>query len=109
MVPRDDAARTKPGKSGSIHSRATTRKTPMTSLTRASLKNRLLVGLITAAIAVFGNPSARIGQPLPELVADVEQTIGVAVEAQVRARRMRGPFGFAGSIASTTSSRRRLR
>ena len=54
MVPRDDAARTKPGKSGSIHSRATTRKTPMTSLTRASLKNRLLVGLITAAIAVFG-------------------------------------------------------
>ncbi|MFZ2510765.1 MAG: 3'-5' exonuclease, partial [Gordonia sp. (in: high G+C Gram-positive bacteria)] len=32
----------------------------------------------------------RIGQPLPELVADVEQTIGVAVEAQVRARRMRG-------------------
>ncbi|MFM9377355.1 UvrD-helicase domain-containing protein [Gordonia sp. VNK21] len=32
----------------------------------------------------------RIGQPLPELVADVEQTIGVAVEAQVRAHRMRG-------------------
>ncbi|GAA4756598.1 DEAD/DEAH box helicase [Gordonia alkaliphila] len=32
----------------------------------------------------------RIGQPLPELVADVEQTIGVAVEAQLRARRMRG-------------------
>ncbi|WP_026917170.1 UvrD-helicase domain-containing protein [Gordonia shandongensis] len=32
----------------------------------------------------------RIGQPLPELVADVEQTIGVAVEAQIRARRMRG-------------------
>ncbi len=32
----------------------------------------------------------RIGQPLPELVADVEHTIGVAVEAQIRARRMRG-------------------
>ncbi|MEE4021782.1 UvrD-helicase domain-containing protein [Gordonia sp. PKS22-38] len=32
----------------------------------------------------------RIGQPLPELVADVENTIGVAVEAQIRARRMRG-------------------
>ncbi|WP_341267018.1 ATP-dependent helicase [Gordonia malaquae] len=32
----------------------------------------------------------RIGQPLPELVADVEQTTGVAVEAQIRARRMRG-------------------
>ncbi|EGD55246.1 UvrD-helicase domain-containing protein [Gordonia neofelifaecis] len=32
----------------------------------------------------------RLGQPLPELVADVEQTIGVAVEAQIRARRMRG-------------------
>ena len=32
----------------------------------------------------------RIGQPLPELVADVEQTIGVAVEAQIRAQRMRG-------------------
>ncbi|MFT4200403.1 UvrD-helicase domain-containing protein [Gordonia sp. (in: high G+C Gram-positive bacteria)] len=32
----------------------------------------------------------RIGQPLPELVADVEQTIGVAVEAQIRARRMKG-------------------
>ncbi|MFT3714370.1 MAG: UvrD-helicase domain-containing protein [Gordonia sp. (in: high G+C Gram-positive bacteria)] len=32
----------------------------------------------------------RIGQPLPELVADVEQTIGVAVEAQIRARRLRG-------------------
>ncbi|MGV9671394.1 ATP-dependent helicase [Gordonia sp. NPDC003504] len=32
----------------------------------------------------------RIGQPLPELVADVETTIGVAVEAQIRARRMRG-------------------
>lgn len=32
----------------------------------------------------------RIGQPLPELVADVEQTIGVATEAQIRARRMRG-------------------
>ncbi|MGB3696050.1 MAG: UvrD-helicase domain-containing protein [Gordonia sp. (in: high G+C Gram-positive bacteria)] len=31
----------------------------------------------------------RLGQPLPELVADVEQTIGVAVEAQIRARRMR--------------------
>lgn len=27
---------------------------PMTSLTRASLKNRLLVGLITAAVALFG-------------------------------------------------------
>ncbi|MGV9857345.1 ATP-dependent helicase [Gordonia sp. NPDC003425] len=32
----------------------------------------------------------RIGQPLPELVADVENTIGVGVEAQIRARRMRG-------------------
>ncbi|MBD0860777.1 UvrD-helicase domain-containing protein [Gordonia sp. zg691] len=32
----------------------------------------------------------RIGQPLPELVADVEHTIGVGVEAQIRARRMRG-------------------
>ncbi|NED62057.1 hypothetical protein G3I15_14165, partial [Streptomyces sp. SID10244] len=32
----------------------------------------------------------RIGQPLPELVADVEHTIGVAVEAQIRAHRMRG-------------------
>ncbi|GAB16469.1 putative ATP-dependent DNA helicase [Gordonia effusa NBRC 100432] len=32
----------------------------------------------------------RIGQPLPELVADVEHSIGVAVEAQIRARRMRG-------------------
>ncbi|GAB26184.1 MAG TPA: ATP-dependent helicase [Gordonia polyisoprenivorans] len=32
----------------------------------------------------------RMGQPLPELVADVENTIGVAVEAQIRARRMRG-------------------
>ncbi len=32
----------------------------------------------------------RIGQPLPELVADVENTIGVVVEAQIRARRMRG-------------------
>ncbi|GAA1480057.1 ATP-dependent DNA helicase AdnB [Gordonia sinesedis] len=32
----------------------------------------------------------RMGQPLPELVADVETTIGVAVEAQIRARRMRG-------------------
>lgn len=32
----------------------------------------------------------RMGQPLPELVADVEHTIGVAVEAQIRARRMRG-------------------
>ncbi|MGC4933718.1 ATP-dependent helicase [Gordonia sp. DT30] len=32
----------------------------------------------------------RMGQPLPELVADVENTIGVAIEAQIRARRMRG-------------------
>ncbi|GAB35733.1 ATP-dependent helicase [Gordonia otitidis] len=32
----------------------------------------------------------RIGQPLPELVADVENTIGVGIEAQIRARRMRG-------------------
>lgn len=32
----------------------------------------------------------RIGQPLPELVADVEHTIGVAVEAQIRAHRMHG-------------------
>ncbi|MFW0792397.1 ATP-dependent DNA helicase [Gordonia sp. CPCC 205515] len=32
----------------------------------------------------------RIGAPLPELVADVEHTIGVAVEAQIRAHRMRG-------------------
>ncbi len=32
----------------------------------------------------------RIGQPLPELVADVEHTVGVGVEAQIRARRMRG-------------------
>ncbi|MFT4126716.1 MAG: UvrD-helicase domain-containing protein [Gordonia sp. (in: high G+C Gram-positive bacteria)] len=32
----------------------------------------------------------RMGQPLPELVADVENTIGVGVEAQIRARRMRG-------------------
>ncbi|WLP89874.1 UvrD-helicase domain-containing protein [Gordonia sp. NB41Y] len=32
----------------------------------------------------------RIGQPLPELVADVEHTIGVGIEAQIRARRMRG-------------------
>ncbi|HNP56121.1 MAG TPA: UvrD-helicase domain-containing protein [Gordonia sp. (in: high G+C Gram-positive bacteria)] len=32
----------------------------------------------------------RIGQPLPELVADVEETIGVGVEAQIRAHRMRG-------------------
>ncbi|MFT4087470.1 MAG: ATP-dependent DNA helicase [Gordonia sp. (in: high G+C Gram-positive bacteria)] len=45
-------------------------------------------------ITVFGREierlRRRIGQPLPELVADVEQTIGVAVEAQIRARRMRG-------------------
>lgn len=48
----------------------------------------------------------RIGQPLPELVADVEQTIGVAVEAQIRARRMRGATtgrehldAFAGYVA----------
>jgi DNA helicase-2/ATP-dependent DNA helicase PcrA len=32
----------------------------------------------------------RIGQSLPDLVADVEATLGVAVETQVRARRMRG-------------------
>ncbi|GAA2066287.1 ATP-dependent helicase [Williamsia deligens] len=32
----------------------------------------------------------RIGQSLPDLVADVESTLGVAVETQVRARRMRG-------------------
>ncbi|MCH5645045.1 ATP-dependent DNA helicase [Gordonia sp. ABSL49_1] len=32
----------------------------------------------------------RIGAPLPELVADVENVIGVGVEAQIRARRMRG-------------------
>ncbi|WP_161928287.1 ATP-dependent helicase, partial [Gordonia crocea] len=49
----------------------------------------------------------RIGQPLPELVADVEQTIGVAVEAQIRARRMRGATtgrehldAFAGYVAA---------
>ena len=45
-------------------------------------------------ISLFGRElerlRRRIGQPLPELVADVEQTIGVAVEAQIRARRMRG-------------------
>ncbi|NLG45903.1 3'-5' exonuclease, partial [Gordonia sp. (in: high G+C Gram-positive bacteria)] len=45
-------------------------------------------------ISTFGSQleglRRRIGQPLPELVADVEQTIGVAVEAQIRARRMRG-------------------
>ncbi len=45
-------------------------------------------------ITVFGRElerlRRRIGQPLPDLVADVEQTIGVAVEAQIRARRMRG-------------------
>jgi len=33
---------------------------------------------------------ARIGIPLPELVAEVERVTGVAIEAQVRARRMRG-------------------
>ena len=47
-----------------------------------------------ARIKVFGRQletlRRRIGQPLPELVADVEVAIGVAVEAQVRARRMRG-------------------
>lgn len=47
-----------------------------------------------ARIRIFGSQlemlRRRIGQPLPELVADVENTIGVAVEAQIRARRMRG-------------------
>jgi DNA helicase-2/ATP-dependent DNA helicase PcrA len=33
---------------------------------------------------------SRIGIPLPELVAEVERVSGVAIEAQVRARRMRG-------------------
>ncbi len=49
----------------------------------------------------------RIGQPLPELVADVEQTIGVGVEAQIRARGMRGATtgrehldAFAGYVAA---------
>ncbi|MBJ7291502.1 ATP-dependent helicase [Williamsia sp.] len=32
----------------------------------------------------------RMGQPLPELVADVEATLGVGIETQIRARRMRG-------------------
>ncbi len=32
----------------------------------------------------------RMGQPLPELVADVETTLGVGIETQIRARRMRG-------------------
>ena len=32
----------------------------------------------------------RIGQPLTELVADVEIATGVSVEAQIQARRMRG-------------------
>ncbi|GAC56379.1 putative ATP-dependent DNA helicase [Gordonia hirsuta DSM 44140 = NBRC 16056] len=49
-----------------------------------------------ARIRAFGQElerlRRRIGQPLPELVADVEQTIGVAVEAQLRARRMHGPI-----------------
>ncbi|ROZ99251.1 ATP-dependent helicase [Gordonia sp. OPL2] len=47
-----------------------------------------------ARIRAFGGQleslRRRIGQPLPELVADVEHTIGVAVEAQIRAHRMRG-------------------
>lgn len=33
---------------------------------------------------------ARIGQPLPELVAEVERVTGVDVEAQIRARDLRG-------------------
>ena len=33
---------------------------------------------------------ARMGQPLPELVAEVERVIGVDVEAQIRARGLRG-------------------
>lgn len=33
---------------------------------------------------------ARIGQPLPELVAEVERITGVDVEAQIRARDLRG-------------------
>ncbi|MBT0565637.1 ATP-dependent DNA helicase [Williamsia sp. CHRR-6] len=32
----------------------------------------------------------RVGQPLTELVADVEEVLGVGIEAQIRARRMRG-------------------
>ncbi|GAB06723.1 AAA family ATPase [Gordonia amarae] len=47
-----------------------------------------------ARIRVFGGQleslRRRIGQPLPELVADVEHTMGVSVEAQIQARRMRG-------------------
>ncbi len=47
-----------------------------------------------ARIRAFGGQlealRRRISQPLAELVADVENTIGVAVEAQIRARRMRG-------------------
>jgi DNA helicase-2/ATP-dependent DNA helicase PcrA len=47
-----------------------------------------------ARIRAFGGQveslRRRIGQPLPELVADVEHTLGVSVEAQIQARRMRG-------------------
>ncbi|MGJ0117585.1 ATP-dependent helicase [Williamsia sp. MIQD14] len=32
----------------------------------------------------------RIGQSLPDVVADVEATLGVGIETQIRARRMRG-------------------
>ncbi len=44
---------------------------PMTSLTRASLKNRLLVGLITAAVALFGlfSMSALKQELMPSMTA----------------------------------------
>ncbi|SIS05256.1 ATP-dependent helicase [Williamsia sterculiae] len=61
-------------------------------------------------IAAFGAEidglRRRMGQPLTELVADAEATIGVAVEAQIKARRMRGAVtgrehldAFAGYVA----------
>ncbi len=45
---------------------------------------------ITALNRQLDGLRARIGSPLPELVADVERAIGVDVEAQIAARRLRG-------------------
>ena len=40
--------------------------------------------------AILDGLRRRIGQSLPDVVADVEATLGVGIETQIRARRMRG-------------------
>ncbi|MGU3293638.1 ATP-dependent helicase [Williamsia sp. M5A3_1d] len=45
---------------------------------------------ITEFAAMLDGLRRRLGQSLPDVVADVEATLGVGIETQIRARRMRG-------------------